>query len=374
MQLRCSQLWDKNFKDNDVDVVGSLNRNKFLKQYKLVLDELKSKTLNKSTEDIDRALFKKAMDMVKFGIDVSDFDDITLASGCVTVGVEFAKGFKDAEKLEVIVSGVSTEIEEVIVEAFQKQVNKSLLLMETTDEDYIPLFDLVLKARDRTEISKPYSNFHAARVKDPGAFARIEVIQTLPNGVMIYGGPLKSKPGGSSQAQAYRFPKGKFTAAEAKGWLKNHDIKTIMFEPAKKKAVKAKKLLEDTEEDKTFEKDIRIFPIDKADKDEHIVCGIVYEPDTVDAQGDKADETEIRKAAYQFMEDVQKIRVNHQGKPIKARVLESYIAPQDLTIAKQAIKKGTWVMTTRVLDAKVWKSIKAGELTGYSMAGYARAS
>lgn len=450
LRLRCSQLWDKNFKDNDVDVVGSLNRNRFLKQYKLVLDELKVKTLNNSTDDIDRALFKKAMDAVKYGIDVSDFGDITLAREYVSIGTVFAKGFKDAEELEVLISGIPDEVEDIVVNAIQKQIGKSVLPLDgLIEEDYIPLFDLVLKARDKTEITKPYPNFHAARMKNPSAFARIVVLQTLPNGVMVYGGPLKSDPRGSSKTQAYRFPKDKFTVAEAKKWLKDLDKEYTLFEPATGKTAKAiwsarfindlpdsaflyiepggekddegktkprslrhfpykgadgkvdlphlrnaiaripqsklsasvknkvqakaKKLLEDMKEEKKFEKGIRMIPIDKADKDEHICCGIVYEPDVEDAQGDKADETEIRKAAYQFMEEVQKIKVNHEGRPIKARVLESYIAPQDLTIAGQSVKKGTWLMTTRILDAKVWKSIKAGELTGYSMAGYARA-
>lgn len=52
---------------------------------------------------------------------------------------------------------------------------------------------------------------------------------------MIYGGPLKSDPQGASTAQAYRFPKSKFTVAEAKKWLKDHDISYTSFEPAKKK-------------------------------------------------------------------------------------------------------------------------------------------
>lgn len=78
----------------------------------------------------------------------------------------------------------------------------------------------------------PYPNFHSARIKRPGDFVRIVVLKTLPNGVMIYGGPLKSNPTGDTTAQAYRFPKSKFTVAEAKAWLKEHNISYILFEPA----------------------------------------------------------------------------------------------------------------------------------------------
>lgn len=125
------------------------------------------------------------------------------------------------------------------------------------------------------------------------------------------------------------------------------------------------------EDEIEFEKFIPAFTLSKKE-DEHIVYGIVYEPDTVDAQGDMASEEEIRKAAYHFMEKVQTFKVNHSGSARKVRVLESYITPSDLTIKNRLVKKGSWVMVTRILDNEIWGKIKSGELTGYSMAGYAR--
>lgn len=124
--------------------------------------------------------------------------------------------------------------------------------------------------------------------------------------------------------------------------------------------------------EKKFEKFVPIFPITKGD--ERICCGIVYEPNVEDSQGDMASAEEIKKAAYQFMEDVQLFKVNHKGKKIKVKVLESYIAPADFVVSNQQIKKGSWILVTRVLDKKVWKDIKEGRLTGYSMAGYAKVS
>lgn len=122
-----------------------------------------------------------------------------------------------------------------------------------------------------------------------------------------------------------------------------------------------------------FEMHVPIFAVEKkGDKDEHIVCAIVYQPDTVDAQGDQASAEEIEKAAHDFMENSQTFKVMHKGKPAKVKILESYIAPQDIKIAKQAIKKGTWLMTVRVNDDKIWKDVKSGKLTGFSMAGYAK--
>jgi hypothetical protein len=79
----------------------------------------------------------------------------------------------------------------------------------------------------------PYPNFHAARVRTPDSFQNIVVLKTLPNGIMIYGGRLKSDPGGSSKSQAYRFPKSRFSVEQAKKWLADHNIKPILFEAAK---------------------------------------------------------------------------------------------------------------------------------------------
>lgn len=78
----------------------------------------------------------------------------------------------------------------------------------------------------------PFANFHAARVKDPDAFVRIRMLKELPNGIQIYGGPLKSDPSGDTKPQTYRFPKSKFSVSQAKAWLKEHDIKTTGFEKA----------------------------------------------------------------------------------------------------------------------------------------------
>jgi len=88
---------------------------------------------------------------------------------------------------------------------------------------------------DTSTIQKPYPNFHAARVKSPGLFLRVRVMETSKEGIMFYGGPLKTKPGGGAQLQSVRFPKDKFTAAEAKKWLKDHEQKYVLFEPAIKK-------------------------------------------------------------------------------------------------------------------------------------------
>ena len=89
------------------------------------------------------------------------------------------------------------------------------------------------------QVQKPYPNYHAARLAPPGDFARIRVLNTSDEGIMFYGGPLKSNPKGSVKVQAIRFPKAKFSVEEAKEWLKDHKYSPIKFEPALEEKTKA---------------------------------------------------------------------------------------------------------------------------------------
>ena len=77
----------------------------------------------------------------------------------------------------------------------------------------------------------PYPNFHAARMRDPGDFEQLKT-KSITDGITIIVGKLKGEK--TTTAQAYRFDKDKFTASEAKGWLKDHDLKEMTFEAAKK--------------------------------------------------------------------------------------------------------------------------------------------
>jgi len=78
----------------------------------------------------------------------------------------------------------------------------------------------------------PYPNEHSARVKDPGAFEPDSFRRkTLSPGVAAIMGRLKGET--TMTVQAYRFAKAKFTAEQAKAWLKEHDVKGGTFEAAK---------------------------------------------------------------------------------------------------------------------------------------------
>ena len=77
----------------------------------------------------------------------------------------------------------------------------------------------------------PYPNEHAARVTNPDSFDPKSMrSKDISDGIRIVIG---KKPGSeTTETQAYRFDKTKFTPAQARAWLKDHDIEFISFEPA----------------------------------------------------------------------------------------------------------------------------------------------
>jgi hypothetical protein len=58
----------------------------------------------------------------------------------------------------------------------------------------------------------------------------------------------------------------------------------------------------------------------------------------------------------------------------KAPVIENYLAPIDMIIGNQRVRKGSWIMAHKINDDEIWKDIKEGRLTGLSMGGKAMAS
>lgn len=77
----------------------------------------------------------------------------------------------------------------------------------------------------------PYLNEHSARVRNPGEFKEESFRRKeIAPGISIIIGRLKGET--TATTQAYRFDRTKFTASEAKEWLKEHDVKYTLFEEA----------------------------------------------------------------------------------------------------------------------------------------------
>lgn len=148
--------------------------------------------------------------------------------------------------------------------------------------------------------------------------------------------------------------------------LKNLQVSHVSF--VENGANQRKFFLTKSEEQPNFEKPVKVIKSD--DEAERLVYGIVYEPDTIDAHGDFADAKTIEKAAHEFMLKYRQIDKNHDFVAGVGEVVESYIAPADMELNGEPVKKGTWILTTKA-DEETWEAVKKGEFQGYSLAGIA---
>lgn len=142
--------------------------------------------------------------------------------------------------------------------------------------------------------------------------------------------------------------------------------------------------------------------------------GVVYEPDVVDLQGDFATADEIEKACWEFsrllqaqmplvkmglqlLDAVVKAAKNNETLKLDVtdllerveksggvglgyahavwsdgigEIVENYIAPVDMIIGNQTVKKGTWLMGV-IWTPEYYEKVKKGEITGFSMGGTA---
>lgn len=119
----------------------------------------------------------------------------------------------------------------------------------------------------------------------------------------------------------------------------------------------------------------RYVPLAKANVEEKTITGIALQPDVVDAHGDIISAEVIRKAAHQFLANYNKssqLGVQHKNFKPKFEVYESYIAPVSFVIGQKTVLEGSWVVTVKVHDDTVWKQIKSGKITGFSIGGTAK--
>ena len=116
----------------------------------------------------------------------------------------------------------------------------------------------------------------------------------------------------------------------------------------------------------------------KADKVRHWVFGIVMEPLERDTQGHFITESEITDALEFYALNSMLYDYEHQFvlPPKDAVPVMLFQAPADMEWpvgdSFYAIRKGSWVQVTKVLNPKLWTLIEKGEVNAYSIRGWGR--
>ena len=126
---------------------------------------------------------------------------------------------------------------------------------------------------------------------------------------------------------------------------------------------------------KTVSKALKTCNILKSDEEKRIVTGIVLQPEVVDAQGDIYSEDVIGEAAANFLADYNRqteLGLQHKMFGNDVQLISSWVSPVDFILGGQTIKKGSWLMSVRILDDKIWEAVKSGKITGFSIGGVAK--
>ncbi len=203
-------------------------------------------------------------------------------------------------------------------------------------------------------ISKPFANEHAARQADPKSFDDLRRKNNdLGSGIHVIWG-IK---GGKTKEQSIRFDASKFTPAQARKWLKEHNFKTVL-----EVATKTKKAME--KEDNPFLKN----------KPERVVGGIVYSANCVDAQGDFATAEDIYKAMKTWMiQSGGVMKFMHDGSPVNTPIVENMFVEEGIMKGGQKIPAGSWYLCAFIPESEegLWEAVTSGDIAGFSMAGVA---
>ena len=157
-------------------------------------------------------------------------------------------------------------------------------------------------------ILKPYPNEHSARVRDPKdfdpkSFRRKEIA----DGISIIIGKLKDDDS-VMVVQAYRFKKDKFTPEQAKKWLKEHNIKYILFEPAKKEERKVMKFVEKIKKLFSEKKDVKLNEIAKS-----------FADTILELAKNEASEEDYNKEIEAFTSEIEKFQLEKAGRVLSKK-------------------------------------------------------
>lgn len=114
-----------------------------------------------------------------------------------------------------------------------------------------------------------------------------------------------------------------------------------------------------------------VVPLTKVDEEKRQVGGYVLVPDLPDFQGDMVSAKEVEKAAHKFMQNLSDrchrgsaTGHEHQQFDGVGYPIESFVDHEG-----QHGTPGGWFLNTQILEDEIWKSIKTGEIIGYSIGG-----
>lgn len=151
------QVYEKHFLGNRLEKSEwGMSRSGFLRKYALVFKEMASRGMRrKANFGLDEELFKRVM---FGGLDVPKLGDIVLVENYMSVGGSFVKSPADASDIDVIIrereanrdEGIELKVGRLLAGETDKSPH-FIYSLRGPHSSYIPVFDLVLRAREKTK-------------------------------------------------------------------------------------------------------------------------------------------------------------------------------------------------------------------------------
>ena len=106
------------------------------------------------------------------------------------------------------------------------------------------------------------------------------------------------------------------------------------------------------------------------------VTYIAMRANSVDSHGDFVSEDEVRKAKESFNRALLKKQTMsnlfHMFETTEFDVIESYIAPAEMTLNGHYVQKGDWLTTLQINSDRLWDMVLKGEVVGLSIGAVAK--
>lgn len=327
-----------NYIDGLVGGDGLLTKNEFNNIYEIIFDELQSRGEHIKKTDLDYSIIKRRVK----GISPDELPILILKDVSIGICGDYIKNPKRAEKADIIVDKMFSDKDiEKIQSIIEKCVQKPLNVEKNEKKYTIPLYSLCLcpvSELDVIEIENKEDFFEIK--KEEKTEETVETVETITN----YDGSV--------------------TEIEQGGELE--------IEPEKN--------IENSEKDvDNQEKDVTVELIKKdktinftKNEEKRIVGGIVYEVNEIDSDNEYVGEAEeIWKGMESWMLSGHKMKFMHAGRAVDVYPVEVFQAEEEIQKGGDKIKAGSWYVTAKVLDDKLWEACKKGEITGFSMGGKA---
>tara|TARA_R100001594_G_scaffold53735_1_gene87314 strand:- start:41293 stop:41706 length:414 start_codon:yes stop_codon:yes gene_type:complete len=105
------------------------------------------------------------------------------------------------------------------------------------------------------------------------------------------------------------------------------------------------------------------------DESQRLFTAVVLRPEVVDAHGDIYSHDVVKQACHDYVSFCMNTNLQHMFDLEKSdmRIVESYIAPADMSFEHGDVLKGDWVMTAKIENDDLWKACLSGDFTGFSV-------